>query len=58
MLKEYIEEIRKKTKVERIVLLSKEYLVKFYVSCGFTVAGPSHVQHGKEQWIELYLSLV
>lgn len=48
MLLEYVNRItRECPRVDKILLLSKPELLKFYISCGFEVVGPSSVIHGK-----------
>jgi len=44
--------------IDRIMLLSKEYLLQFYISCGFSVVSRSRVQHGQERWYEMQLDLM
>ena len=60
MLQDYIsameslnEKGKLKTKMEKIVLISKKQLLAFYVRSGFSVTGVSPVVHGKEEWFEL-----
>lgn len=57
MLREYVDLMIKKTDVHRISLLSKEYLLEFYKSCGFEVIGLSAVVHGSESWYDLTMDL-
>jgi predicted PhzF superfamily epimerase YddE/YHI9 len=37
--------------------LSKAYLLSFYKKVGFKIIGPSHVEHGRDQWYELSMDL-
>jgi len=60
MLLQYLDIIRTGTlqkQVNRISLLSKQYLLPFYLSVGFQSLGPSHVVHGQEVWYECTLSI-
>ena len=43
--------------VESICLISKEYLVPLYENAGFKSHGKSSIQHGKDAWIDLEMSL-
>jgi N-acetylglutamate synthase-like GNAT family acetyltransferase len=48
MLLEYIYQIASKCpRIEKLLLLSKPELWKFYITCGFGVVGLSSVIHGK-----------
>ena len=49
MLSAYIDVMKDKTKLNKILLLSKMHLLSFYKSCGFVIEGLSAVQHGKVQ---------
>lgn len=55
MMHLYIEHLQKLKfpSIERALLLSKQELVHFYESVGFTSKGPSKVQHGQDTWIEM-----
>ncbi|KAL9645272.1 hypothetical protein ABK040_002472 [Willaertia magna] len=53
MLKKYLNYLSENFKGQYCVLLSKEYLIKFYENVGFKTKGLSSVSHGKEQWYEL-----
>ena len=44
--------------VENICLISKEDLVPLYKNAGFQSVGKSNIQHGKDAWIDLEMSLV
>ena len=44
--------------IDRILLLSKAYLINFYISSGFKVDCLSSVVHGDEKWLELSLDLI
>ena len=57
MLTLYLDEIRKRKEVDKILLLAKKHLFPFYESCGFTTLRLSPVEHGSEQWFELGLDL-
>ncbi|KAI0559575.1 hypothetical protein FGB62_142g051 [Gracilaria domingensis] len=57
MLDAYVNNIRSMGKYDRILLISKRYLVHFYESVGFSVVGESAISHGKDTWIEMELSL-
>jgi ribosomal protein S18 acetylase RimI-like enzyme len=60
MLKTYLRNIRECNvdgSLQSIVLLSKAYLLGFYVHCGFQVIRVSPIVHGQEQWYELELSM-
>ena len=47
MLKNYLTAIgRNSPSIRKILLLSKAYLLRFYVSCGFSLVGLSPVEHG------------
>jgi len=43
--------------LKRVLLLSKAYLIGFYINCGFVVKRLSPVVHGAENWFELELNL-
>jgi len=58
MLKRYVECMQADHSIDRILLLSKEYLLQFYISCGFSVISRSRVQHGLERWYEMQLDLI
>lgn len=48
MLQDYVSKVAKESKhLEMMSLLSKAYLIPFYVSCGFSVVGLSSVEHGQ-----------
>jgi predicted GNAT family N-acyltransferase len=48
MLRDYVNYISAhRPEIAGINLLSKAYLLSFYQSVGFSIVGPSHVQHGK-----------
>lgn len=47
ILKEYVRIVAREGRVDRIFLLCKANLLKFYMSCGFNLIGPSAVVHGK-----------
>ncbi len=48
MLKEYVSIIAKESKhIENVFLLSRPYLIPFYISCGFVVVAMSDVVHGQ-----------
>ncbi|KAJ1473654.1 acyl-CoA N-acyltransferase [Baffinella frigidus] len=53
MLKEYVERVKAMDEVKCIALICKENLKGFYVSCGFTLVGPSAVVHGEDPWFEM-----
>ncbi|KAE8976242.1 hypothetical protein PR003_g25992 [Phytophthora rubi] len=56
MLKRYVRIIcDSQPQVTRIMMIAKAYLVKFYVSCGFSVTRLSPVVHGQDPWFELEL---
>ena len=57
MLKEYVAVLAVDTEINRILLLSKGYLLRFYQDCGFTLLCLSSVQHGLEPWFEMGLDL-
>jgi len=39
--------------IQRILLIAKGYLLRFYVKCGFTLVGLSEVVHGEDPWFEM-----
>lgn len=54
MLLWYIDKIiNKQHEVKKILLLTKELLVKFYESCGFEIVKLSDVEHGVDKWYEM-----
>jgi ribosomal protein S18 acetylase RimI-like enzyme/uncharacterized protein YciI len=60
MLKAYLRSIQEGNvdgSLESFVLLSKAYLLGFYVNCGFQVNRVSSIVHGRERWYELELSI-
>ena len=57
MLKAYVAALATDMQIDRILLLSKGYLLRFYQDCGFTLNGLSAVQHGLDQWFEMGLDL-
>jgi predicted GNAT family N-acyltransferase len=58
LLRAYVDHIRQsEPNIKKIMLLSKEYLLPFYQECGFKLIGPSIVQHGKETWHDMFLTL-
>lgn len=56
MLKSYIEKIKMNTDINKMLLLSKKYLLPFYQSAGFAPIGVSGISHGKDQWTEMELT--
>lgn len=59
MLQRYLERIHNtQPSIEKILLLSKPYLLSFYLANGFHFKKVSSIVHGKEQWIELELNLL
>jgi len=58
MLLYYINKIINDQKeVKKILLLTKEYLVKFYQSTGFEVIKLSDVEHGLDKWYEMSMTI-
>mmetsp|Transcript_13580 Transcript_13580/g.21751 ORF Transcript_13580/g.21751 Transcript_13580/m.21751 type:complete len:173 (+) Transcript_13580:61-579(+) len=62
MMTKYVEEVKtlkssSSTTANKIALICKENLVKFYSSCGFTLIGPSEVCHGKDPWFDMSMTL-
>ena len=58
MLLRYIDKIMNdQIEVKKILLLTKEYLVKFYESAGFKVIKLSDVEHGVDKWYEMSMTL-
>jgi predicted GNAT family N-acyltransferase len=54
MMKEYVEYIKKEQQqFNFILLITKQYLIEFYGSCGFILVGESNVVHGYEKWFEM-----
>jgi len=47
MLSSYIEEMKKIGNIQNVLLLSKNYLLAFYMKNGFSLIGASAVVHGK-----------
>jgi predicted PhzF superfamily epimerase YddE/YHI9/ribosomal protein S18 acetylase RimI-like enzyme len=43
--------------LRRVLLLSKGYLLRFYMDCGFTLVKLSPVAHGRDDWFEMALDL-
>ena len=58
MLTRYVQCMEADLNIDRIMLLSKEYLLQFYISCGFSLVSRSRVQHGQERWYEMQLDLM
>lgn len=58
MLTRYVQCMEADLSIDQIMLLSKEYLLQFYMSCGFSVVSRSRVQHGQERWYEMQLDLM
>jgi GNAT superfamily N-acetyltransferase len=57
MLTEYVEQMKQRKYVTKILLLAKKHLCPFYESCGFTTLRVSPVEHGKESWYELSMDI-
>ena len=57
MLKAYVVALAAEMEIDRILLLSKGHLLRFYQDCGFTLIGLSSVQHGLDHWFEMGLDL-
>jgi GNAT superfamily N-acetyltransferase len=57
MLCEYVRQVALNPRLERIRLISKPALLRFYTSCGFVVEGLSAVVHGSDPWFDLVLDL-
>ncbi|PXF45851.1 putative N-acetyltransferase [Gracilariopsis chorda] len=53
MMKAYMSKVEKLPQYNRILLISKRYLVPFYESVGFREMGESDIAHGKERWIDM-----
>jgi GNAT superfamily N-acetyltransferase len=47
MLKSYVQQMKEINRVDGILLLCKANLLSFYVRCGFSLVGLSHVVHGQ-----------
>ncbi len=61
MLKSYVKKLTEEkiyNNVKLALLLCKANLIKFYVSCGFSVNMVSPVVHGADNWFELSLDLI
>ncbi|KAJ1422618.1 hypothetical protein B484DRAFT_332161 [Ochromonadaceae sp. CCMP2298] len=58
MLKRYVQQIKENRRVDGILLLCKANLLSFYVGCGFSLVGLSHVVHGQNPWFEMQLDLL
>ena len=58
MLTRYVQCMEADRSIDKIMLLSKEYLLQFYMSCGFSVVSRSRVQHGQERWYEMQMDLM
>jgi len=39
--------------VESLMLMAKQHLIRFYISCGFTCKGLSAIVHGQDPWFDL-----
>jgi predicted GNAT family N-acyltransferase len=57
MLRAYVHKIADLRKVKGILLMSKSYLLPFYLQVGFNFVKVSPVVHGAEQWNELAMDL-
>jgi len=59
MLKKYVEliSLEEGNGVTSIMLMAKQHLIKFYVSCGFTCEGLSAIVHGQDPWFDFNLDL-
>ncbi|KAL4875309.1 hypothetical protein BJY04DRAFT_166557 [Aspergillus karnatakaensis] len=55
LMKSYIQRIREAAIADRIVLISHDHLVPFYLSLGFENRGPSKCQFGGGGWTDLVL---
>jgi GNAT superfamily N-acetyltransferase len=49
----YVRELKESGRYEKALLLSKQRLIPFYQQAGFSLDGPSPVQHGADVWFEL-----
>jgi GNAT superfamily N-acetyltransferase len=47
MLRQYLRNIHQLGTIDRVLLLSKAYLLPFYLRCGFQFIGLSPVEHGQ-----------
>jgi len=58
MLTDYIHHIaRNHANLEKLVLIAKQHLLRFYISCGFKCLGLSNIVHGRDPWFDLDLDL-
>jgi guanine nucleotide exchange factor len=55
LVKTYVRELKESGRYEKALLLSKQRLIPFYQQAGFSLDGPSRVQHGVDVWYELRL---
>ena len=53
MLSLFMKHLKDNNLCEKVLLISKPHLIKFYESVGFKLNGESDVVHGQEKWYEL-----
>lgn len=56
-VKYYLQNQKEENNIQKVLLLSKQHLIPLYQKAGFTLVGPSSVNHGEEQWYELTQNL-
>lgn len=57
MLQAYLMMIQHTLHIFTLRLMCKENLVGLYSAAGFSMVGPSDVQHGKDPWFEMALEV-
>lgn len=53
LLTTYLKYLKTLKHTELILLITKEYLIPFYMKCGFELVGISTIVHGNDQWYEM-----
>ncbi|KAL6075731.1 Arylalkylamine N-acetyltransferase [Balamuthia mandrillaris] len=57
MLRAYMDHIAEQhPEITLVLLITHQYLVSFYQSCGFRLVGKSSVVHGPDPWFEMALT--
>jgi predicted GNAT family N-acyltransferase len=57
LMRQYLKKISELKRVDKVLLLCKNYLLPFYLQNGFHYDRVSSVVHGQEQWNEMSLNL-
>ncbi len=53
LLSAYEDQARALGGVERLLLITKDHLIRFYRRAGFDLVGPSSIVHGRDPWFEM-----